>query len=362
MLPGDGVGPEVTREAVRILRAVADIGGHDFRFEEALIGGAAIRKGQDPLPAATLDLCHKSDAVLLGAVGAPEFDHLPAHCRPESALLLLRKSLGGFANLRPGRFSEALVDVLPFRADIVRGVNVLVVRELLGGIYYGEPRGIERNGSSSAFDTMRYSQHEIERVAHIAFQEARRRKRKVTSVDKANVLETSRLWREVVTHVGQNYPDVSLEHMYVDACATALATRPRNFDVILTENLFGDILSDQIASLCGGLGMLPSASLGGGVDLYEPVHGSAPTLAGKNTANPLGAICSAAMLLRYTAKLEPEATLVENAVECSLRSAWRTADLICHDKRPAASTTQMGDAVEFHLSELLHRQYPYHAV
>jgi len=329
VLPGDGIGPEVTREAVRVLRRVATLYGHEFTIQERDIGAVAHRKHGSVLPNETLDACLASDAVLLGAVGSPEVDHLPPSKRPEAALLLLRRRLGGFANLRPAFCPDALLDASPLRPEIVRGTDILIVRELLGGIYFGET----------------YSKPEIERVARVAFEMARLRKRRVTSVDKANVLETSRLWRAVVTRVGAEYEDVQLEHMYVDACAMHLVTNPRRFDVILTDILFGDILSDEAAAFTGSLGMLPSAAIGGKVDLYEPVHGSAPDLAGRNVANPIGAIASVAMLLRHTAKLEVEANAIENAIANVLAAGHRTADL-----GGRVSTSEMGDLVINELS------------
>ena len=361
VLPGDGVGPEVTREAVKVLRTVRDCGGCDVQFREALIGGAAVRQTGSPLPPATLDACQSSSAVLLGAVGGPEFDNAPAHQRPEKGLLELRQALGGFANLRPARAWDALASCSPFRPEVIKDVDILVVRELLGGLYFGEPRGYLQNGHRSGYNTMRYSEPEIERIADVAFTAARTRRRKVTSVDKANVLETSRLWREVVTRVASRYPDVALDHVYVDACAMYLCTNPRRFDVLLTENLFGDILSDQASTFSGSLGMVPSATIGGRIDLYEPVHGSAPDIAGQSKANPLGAILSAAMLLRHTAKLEREAQQIEEAVEFALRAGFRTAD-IAQPGCTLVSTSAMGDVVERRLADKLQSQYAFHAV
>lgn len=361
VLPGDGVGPEVVREAIKVLRAFSDLGGHELKVTEAAIGGVAIRQYGNPLPARTLEQCLGSDAVLLGAVGGPSFDDLPRHERPEAGLLNLRRALGGFANLRPARSHKALVANSPYREDVISGVDVLVVRELLGGAYFGEPRGFSQNGERSAFNTFRYSESEVERVARIAFAQARKRRKKVTSVDKANVLETSRLWRDVVTRVGGEFPDVQLDHMYVDACALYLSTNPRRFDVILTENLFGDILSDQSASFAGSLGMLPSATIGGSVDLYEPVHGSAPDIAGKDWANPIGAILSAAMLLRHTAGFEIEAEYIERAVDEALAGGYRTADLQQPGSR-VVSTTQMGDLIEATVGDALQTHHAYHAV
>jgi 3-isopropylmalate dehydrogenase len=266
VLPGDGIGPEVTREAVRVLRTVAGLYQHQFDFVEQLIGGAAIKERCAPLPPDTLDTCLKSDAVLLGAVGSPEFDALPPHQRPEAGLLLLRQSLGGYANLRPAISYEAIVSASPLRPEIAAGADILIVRELLGGLYFGEPRGLtEDNGNQAAFNTMRYSEAEVERVARVAFEAAQQRQGRVTSVDKANVLETSQLWRRTVARVAQDFPDVTLDHLYVDACAMYLITTPKRFDVIVTENLFGDILSDEAAVITGSLGMLGSASIGGRV-------------------------------------------------------------------------------------------------
>jgi 3-isopropylmalate dehydrogenase len=359
VLPGDGIGPEVCEQALRILRAVGDFGGYEFRFEERPIGGVAIRASGTPLPPLTLDSCLESDAVLLGAVGSPEFDELPRDRRPEAGLLQLRVALGGYANLRPASWYPALAECSPLRASRVSGTDVLIVRELLGGLYFGEPRGID---ADEAFNTMRYSRSEIERIAHVAFREARRRRRKVTSVDKANVLETSRLWRRVVSEMGGDYPDVALEHMYVDACAMHLVSSPRQFDVILTENLFGDVLSDEAAVITGSLGMLASATIGGQVNLYEPVHGSAPSIAGRGIANPLGAIASAAMLLRYSAGLEQEANNVEAAIQAALESGHLTPDLSAASNRKSVSTSEMGAAVERELVDILHSRYAYHAV
>ena len=361
VLPGDGVGPEVTREAVRILRAVRDLGGYDIQFRESPIGGAAVRATGQPLPPATLDQCLQSDAVLLGAVGAPEFDSLPPEQRPEAGLLMLRQALGCYANLRPAACHPALAGNSPLRPEVVAGADIMIVRELLGGLYFGEPRGYANNGCASAFNTLRYSSEEVERVARVAFQIAGQRRRRVTSVDKANVLETSRLWRQVVSRVGGDYPEVTLEHMYVDTCAMQLVMNPKRFDVILTENLFGDILSDQAAAITGSLGMLPSASLGGAVELYEPVHGSAPDIAGQGIANPLGAMGSAALLLRYSAGLECEAQDIEATIQGVLEASYRTADLQ-GDSRLQVSTQEMGIIIEHRLADLLDRRHAYHAV
>jgi 3-isopropylmalate dehydrogenase len=324
VLPGDGVGPEVTRAALQVLERIANLYGHDFTFDEGAIGGAAIRAEGTPLPDETLAAAIDADAVLLGAVGHPEFDTLPPPCRPEAALLQIRQRLGLYANLRPAKVWPGLEAIGPLKPEVLARTDVLVVRELTGGLYYGEPRGIS---SDTAWNTMRYSRVEVERIARVAFDAARKRRFRVTSVDKANVLETSQLWRQTVTEVGRGYPDVRLEHMYVDACAMRLAIEPTRFDVILTENLFGDIISDEAGAVVGSLGLLPSASLGDGTGLFEPVHGSAPDIAGLDVANPIGAILSAAMLLRYALKLEAEAAAVERAVALAIAIPRRTRDI-----------------------------------
>jgi 3-isopropylmalate dehydrogenase len=351
VLAGDGVGPEVVGQGVRVLDRILEKFGHDFDLSTHLIGGAALKVSGVPLPAETLDACVESDAVLLGAVGAPEFDGNPPPLKPETALLLLRRSLGTYANLRPVFLHPPLAEASPLKRELVEGVDILIVRELTGGLYFGEPRGFENKGTpgEAAFNTMRYSKSEIERIAHVAFKAARRRRYKVHSVDKANVLETSQLWRKVVTEVASAYSDVRLEHIYVDNCAMQLVCNPRQFDVILAENLFGDILSDEAAMLTGSIGMLPSASFGGRVGLYEPVHGSAPDIAGKNIVNPLAAIASVAMMLRYSFGLEAEATAVEHAIAEVLQQGYRTADIDLGDGR-RVTTSEMGDHVVQHLS------------
>jgi len=342
VLPGDGVGPEVTIEALRVLNAIAPAHGLEIETREAIIGGIAIREKGSPLPEETIAAFDGADAVLLGAVGDPEFDHLLPEQRPEIGLLRMRQVLGGFANLRPARAYPALIDSSPLRREVFEGTDMVIVRELLGGLYFGEPRGFD-DGNTAAFNTMRYSVAEVERVARVAFQTARLRNKKVTSVDKANVLETSRLWRETVTKVAAEFPDVALDHLFVDACAMHLVTNPSRFDVILTENLFGDILSDEAAVLTGSLGMLASATIGGKIDLYEPVHGSAPDIAGKGIANPIGAIASAAMLLRHTGKNEAAAKSIEDAIDLALANGYRTADIAGSGK--SISTTEMGKLI-----------------
>lgn len=359
VVAGDGIGPEVTGEAVRVLRTVAEMGGHEFEFREELIGGIAINKTGSPLPKATLDAALESDAVLLGAVGGNEFNSLPPNKRPEAGLLQLRQALGGFANLRPSFAWPALAQNSPLKPEVVNGTDIIFVRELLGGLYFGEPRTWDKD-AGEAWNTMRYTRDEVIRVARVAFELASSRRKKLTSVDKANVLEVSQLWRATVTELAPQYPDVTLEHQYVDACAMHLMNTPRNFDVVLTENLFGDILSDEAAVITGSLGMLPSATIGGAVNLYEPVHGSAPDIAGKGIANPLGAILTAAMVLRHSAKLDQDAQAVETAVRKVLEQGHRTADLVRGQK--GVSTGEMGKQVHQVLCELLNQRQALHAV
>jgi 3-isopropylmalate dehydrogenase len=362
VLPGDGVGPEVTREAVRVLRAVSDFCGYDFRFEESPIGGGASVEFGSPFPPQSVERCLNAGAVLLGAVGGPKFDSLPHERRPEAGLLALRHELGCFANLRPAIAYEAIADCSPLRPERIAGANILIVRELLGGLYFGEPRQLDPV-SKSAWNTMRYSEMEIERVARVAFKLALGRSKKLVSVDKANVLEASRLWRQVVTRTAAEFPEVALEHALVDSFAMNVITYPTRYDVVLTENLFGDILSDETAVIAGSLGMLPSASIGGKVDLYEPIHGSAPDIAGKGIANPIGAIASAAMLLRHTAKLHAEADSVEVAIEQVLKSGMRTADLLPAEERGSAcSTEEIGQRIAECTVEALNSRMAYFAV
>jgi len=338
VLPGDGIGPEVIAQAVRVLRAIAEATGLAIAFVEAPVGGCALEIAADPLPPATLTACRGADAVLLGAVGGPLWDGVEPARRPERGLLRLRRELGTFANLRPVKTHPALVERTPLRAEVVRGTDLVFVRELLGGIYYGA----KREGSEEAEDVCRYEAEEVRRVTRVAARLAKARRGRLTSVDKANVLATSRLWRRTVSEVvAAEFPEVRLEHLLVDSCAMHLVQRPRDFDVVLTENLFGDILSDEASVLAGSLGLLPSASLGAGtLGLYEPVHGSAPDIAGRGIANPLGAILSAALLLRHSLGLEAEAQAVEGAVERALAAGVATAD--CGGN---ATTTEAGDAV-----------------
>ncbi|HVN18836.1 MAG TPA: 3-isopropylmalate dehydrogenase [Dongiaceae bacterium] len=340
VLSGDGIGPEVTEQALHVLQAVSDRFRHQLQVQHKLIGGAALKVANDPLPADTLQACVSSSAVLLGAVGNPEFDKNPGHLRPEAGLLRIRRELDAYANLRPAVFFAALEDSSPLRPELVRGTDIMIVRELLGGAYFGQPRSIEGDhGSRVAINTMKYAEHEVERIARVAFDLARKRRKKVLSVDKANVLECSRLWRDVVTRIGKEYSEVELGHQYVDSAAMLLVQRPTEFDVILTENMFGDILSDQAGGVVGSLGLLASASIGGKVGLYEPVHGSAPDIAGKGIANPLGAILSGAMLLRYSFNLEQEALCIEQAVSSVLNAGARTADLAGKSHTPISTAT-----------------------
>jgi 3-isopropylmalate dehydrogenase len=340
VLAGDGVGPEVTAEAVACLAVVAERFNHQFQFQEALIGGAAVDAAGDPLPAATLEACRTCDAVLLGAVGGPAWDRHPRDQRPESGLLRLRKGLGLYANLRPVTVHPALEDASPLKPEIVRGTDLMFVRELSGGLYFGEPRSYS---DEAAVNTLPYTRGEIERVARVAFELATSRRKNLASVDKANVLETSRLWRKVVDDLAPEYPTVKVQHHYVDSFAMALITRPRDFDVVLTENLFGDILSDEAAVLAGSLGLLPSASLGGSVGLFEPIHGSAPDLAGQDKANPIGTILSAAMLLRHALHLGVEALAIEAAVDKVLKGGHGTGDL--KGARHPHGTRSLGAAI-----------------
>lgn len=345
ILPGDGIGPEVTEQGVLVLQTIASSFGHQLQLQHKDIGGTALAAVEDPLPADTLQACLGSSAVLMGAVGNPAFDHYPNPLRPEAGLLRLRRELGAYANLRPAICFPALEDCSPLCPKVVRGTDMMIVRELLGGLYFGEPRSIiGAPGARVALNTMTYDEPSIERIARVAFDLARKRQQKVLSVDKANVLECSRLWREVVIRCAKEYPEIKLSHMYVDSAAMSLVQRPRDFDVVLTENMFGDILSDQAGGVVGSLGLLASASIGGKVGLYEPVHGSAPDIAGKGIANPLGAILSVAMLLRHSFQLEREAACVENGVKAVLDAGARTADLT-RGTQPPISTSEMGEKV-----------------
>jgi 3-isopropylmalate dehydrogenase len=342
VLPGDGIGPEVTAEAVRVLALVAKEAGHAFAFAEHLMGGCSIDAHGTALTDEVLAACKASSAVLLGAVGGPKWDDPTAKVRPEQGLLGLRKGLGVFANLRPVRVLEELVDASPLKPDRLRGVDILVIRELTGGLYFGQPKGRDRkDGHERAVDTLEYQDFEVRRVVELAFRLAKARRAKVTSVDKANVLESSRLWRQIATAIGKDHPDVALDHMLVDTAAMRLVTSPATLDVVVTENMFGDILTDEASVLAGSMGMLPSASIGeGGPGLYEPIHGSAPDIAGKGIANPIGTILSAAMMLRHSLDLPAEATRIEKAVDLAIADGCRTRDL-----GGALSTREMADAI-----------------
>jgi 3-isopropylmalate dehydrogenase len=344
VLPGDGIGIEVTREAVRVLEHIIRKFRHKLNQKEALLGGIAIHKTGTPLPDETAKLALEADATLMGAVGLPEFDNVPPEKRPERGLLGLRKALGVYANLRPVRTYKALVDSSPLKNHLVEGTDMIIVRELTGGMYYGTPRGISGSGpTEQAVNTMIYTRFEIERVSRKAFSLARARRKKLTSVDKSNVLENSQFWRRIVVEIAKEFPDVELDHLLVDNCAMQLVLNPRRFDVIVTENMFGDILSDEGAVLAGSIGMLPSASLGDDKGLYEPVHGSAPDIAGQNKANPLGAIGSVAAMLEYSFGLKEEAAAVNNAMEAVLNEGKVTADL--KPKGAPLTCSQVGEAV-----------------
>jgi len=347
VLDGDGIGPEIVAQALRVLERIGERFGKTFTFEHALIGGCAIDAVGGPLPGETVDACRGSDAVLLGAVGGPQWDDLDPAIRPEKGLLGIRKELGLFANLRPARLFRELQDACYLRPDIAeKGLDVMVVRELTGGIYFGEPRGEEtRDTGRVGYNTMIYHEHEIRRIGRVAFEAARKRRGRVCSVDKANVLDVSRVWRAVMREVAQEYPDVELSEMYVDNAAMQLVRDPSQFDVMVTGNLFGDVLSDEAAAITGSIGMLPSASLGdGGPGLYEPIHGSAPDIAGQNKANPLATILSVAMMLRHSLGMPEEAGAVERAVETTLGQGLRTGDILQPGTR-AVGCVEMGDAV-----------------
>ena len=346
VIRGDGIGPEIVGEAISVLSAVADKYGHTFTYTEAPMGGNAIDAFGVPLPESSLEACLDSDSVLLGAVGGPKWDSQPPANRPERGLLKLRSAMGLYSNVRPARVFRDLADACPLRADIAaKGIDFVVVRELIGGVYFGEHKTETVDGEQKATDIMAYSEHEVRRIARVAFDMARRRRKRVTSIDKANVLDTSRLWRRVVTEVAAEYPDVELRHMYVDNAAMQMVRDPSQFDVVVTENLFGDILSDESAAIAGSLGMMPSASLGSGTrGLYEPIHGSAPDIAGRDIANPLGTILSGALLLRHSLGLDAEAKAIESAVSAVLDAGYRTADIFA-EGMTKVSCTKMGDLV-----------------
>jgi 3-isopropylmalate dehydrogenase len=350
VLPGDGIGPEIIAEAIKVINAL----NLDLEIQYGLVGGAAIDACKEPLPAETLALAQKADAVLLGAVGGPKWEHLDIAMRPEKGLLGLRSHLNLFANLRPAIVASELANASPLKRELIDNLNILIVRELTGDIYFGEPRGIRtlENGERQGYNTMLYAEHEIERIAHVAFSAAQKRNKKLCSVDKANVLVSTELWREVVTKIGKSYPDVELTHMYVDNAAMQLVRWPKQFDVIVTTNMFGDILSDLASILTGSIGMLPSASLDAhNKGMYEPIHGSAPDIAGKGIANPIGTILSVAMMFRYSMGMELLAQRIEHAVQRALEKGCRTAD-IATPSDTKISTSAMGDAIVAEMSAL----------
>jgi 3-isopropylmalate dehydrogenase len=352
-LPGDGIGPEVAAEAVKVLKKVAHIYGHEFVFEEALIGGAAMDVSGNPLPDETLRLCRESDAILLAAVGDPKYDDPRAPVRPEQGLLALRKGLGVFANLRPVKLYKQLLHASTIKPEVIEDVDLLVVRELTGGIYFGQQGRENTDGVQGAYDTMFYTVPEIERVVRVAFELAQKRRKKVTSVDKANVLESSRLWRETAARVAEEYPDVEFESMYVDIAAMRLVRYPNVFDVIVTGNMFGDILTDEASMIAGSMGMLPSGAIGAHKPgLFEPIHGSAPKYTGQNVVNPIATILSAAMLLRYSLELEEEAQAIEDAVQVVLEEGYRTKD-IAEEGRRLVGTREMGSLIADRIAKRL---------
>ncbi|EDM23929.1 3-isopropylmalate dehydrogenase [Caminibacter mediatlanticus TB-2] len=341
VLKGDGIGPEIVDEAIKVLDAVAEKEGINFEFNEYLIGGSAVDVFDNPCPDETIKGCLNSDAILFGSIGGPKWDKLPKEKRPESGLLKLRKSLGLFANIRPAIIFDELVNASTLKPEVIKGVDLTVVRELTGGIYFGEPRYKDDN---KAYNTMIYTREEIEKIAHVAFKEASKRNKKVTSVDKANVLEVSELWREVVEEVAKNYPDVELEHMYVDNAAMQLIRDPKQFDVILTGNIFGDILSDEASMIVGSIGLLPSASIGGKVGLFEPIHGSAPDIAGQGIANPIATILSASMMLDYLDE-KKAADRIKKSIKKVLADGYRTKDLSSFDAKEIVTTSEMGSLI-----------------
>ncbi|WP_297813714.1 3-isopropylmalate dehydrogenase [uncultured Helicobacter sp.] len=346
IIKGDGIGPEIVNEAMKVLKVVAQKFNFTLGFEDFLMGGIAYDLTQNPLPDETIAGCLASDATLFGAIGGEKWDNLPRELRPESGLLRLRKSLEVFANFRPAKVYNELLEASTLKPEVVQGVDILVVRELIGGIYFGTPKGRDKN---RGFNTMVYSVEEVTRIAHIAFKAAQKRNKKVCSVDKANVLDVSQLWREVVNEVAKEYPDVVLSHMYVDNAAMQLIRNPKQFDVILTGNLFGDILSDEASMLSGSIGLLPSASIGGKTAIYEPIHGSAPDIAGLGIANPIATIASAAMMLRYSLGEQEAANAIENAIEEILKEGYRTKDIANFGAKEICSCERMGSVIAEHI-------------
>lgn len=350
VLPGDGIGPDIIAEALKVLDLIGEKYGHSFLYTEADLGGIALDRHGEPLPQVTVDTCKGSDAVLLGAVGGPKWDTLPGNKRPEAGLLGIRAALGLYANLRPAVIYGALKDASPLKTEIIsNGIDIMVIRELTGGIYFGKRGRLDSEGGEAAFDTEMYNVSEIKRIAKVGFETAMKRDKKLMSVDKANVLESSRLWRQVVEEVAKEYPEVALSHMYVDNAAMQLVRNPAQFDVILTSNIFGDILSDEASMITGSIGMLPSASVGSSkLGLYEPIHGSAPDIAGQDKANPIATILSVAMMLRYSLDLTDEADAIEKAVEDVLNSGYRTADIASSGTK-VVGTKEMGKLIREHM-------------
>ena len=348
IIKGDGIGPEIVDEAIKVLDTVSSKFEFELNYEHVLLGGEAIDVLGSPIPNETLEAALNSDAVLLGAIGGPKWDNLERNLRPESGLLKLRKDLGAFANLRPAIVFDELVDASTIKPDVLKGVDMLVVRELTGGLYFGQPRKKEEN---SAYNTMVYSKEEIERIAEVAFEAALKRSKKVTLVDKANVLETSQLWREVVADVAKKYEDVRLDYMYVDNAAMQLIKDPKQFDVLLTENLFGDILSDEASMICGSIGLLPSASIGGKVGIFEPIHGSAPDIAKQGIANPIATILSAAMMLKYAFGEHQAAKAIEEAVKKALKDGYRTKDIANYEAKEVCTTGDMGSIISNYITD-----------
>lgn len=348
VIKGDGIGPEIVDEAIKVLDTVSSKFEFELNYEHVLLGGEAIDVLGNPIPNETLETALNSDAVLLGAIGGPKWDNLERNLRPESGLLKLRKGLGAFANLRPAMVFDELVDASTIKPDVLKGVDMLVVRELTGGLYFGQPRKKEEN---SAYNTMVYSKEEIERITEVAFEAALKRSKKVTLVDKANVLETSQLWREVVADVAKKYEDVRLDYMYVDNAAMQLIKDPKQFDVLLTENLFGDILSDEASMICGSIGLLPSASIGGKVGIFEPIHGSAPDIAKQGIANPIATILSAAMMLKYAFGEHQAAKAIEEAVKKALKDGYRTKDIANYEAKEVCTTGDMGSIISNYITD-----------
>ena len=348
VIKGDGIGPEIVDEAIKVLDALSAAEGFNLEYNEMLMGGAAIDATGVPLPDETIQGVKQCDAVLFGAIGGPKWDNVERHLRPESGLLALRKEMGTFANLRPAIVYDELVNASTLKADVVKGVDIMVVRELTGGIYFGQPRELH---SDRAFNTMVYTREEVDRIAHVAFKIAMQRDKRICSVDKANVLEVSQFWRETVIEIAKEYPEVELTHMYVDNAAMQLIRNPKQFDVILTGNIFGDILSDAASMLSGSIGLLPSASTGKGVGLYEPIHGSAPDIAGQGIANPLATISSASMMLRYALNESEAADKIDDAVKKSLSQGYRTGDLGAYDAKEICSCSEIGDIIAKYVSK-----------